>query len=156
MIEIERKFLVKNLDFVKYSVPHRIRQGYILTEKNRVVRVRIKDKKAFLTLKTSPVGFSRYEFEYEIPVDEAEIMLKEMCQKPIIDKVRFVHIQHGKKWEIDVFNGENEGLIIAEIELNSKDETFSLPPYIGKEVTYDERYYNSYIALHPYSTWDNR
>ena len=154
MIEIERKFLVKNLDFVKYGVPHRIRQGYIMTEKDRVVRVRIKDQRAFLTLKTSPIGFSRYEFEYEIPVAEAEIMLRDMCYKPIIDKVRFVHIQHGKKWEIDVFNGVNEGLIIAEIELLSKDEQFALPPYIGKEVTDDHRYYNSYIANHPYNTWE--
>lgn len=156
MIEIERKFLVKNLEFVKYSVPQRIIQGYIVAEEGRVVRVRIKDKKAFLTLKTAATGFARHEFEYEIPVADAEHMLQEMCQKPLIDKVRFVHLQHGKKWEIDIFNGENEGLVIAEIELQSKDERFAIPPYIGEEVTDDERYYNSYIAKHPYNTWEKK
>lgn len=153
MIEIERKYLVKNLDFVKYGVPHRIKQGYISTEEGRVVRIRIKDQKGYLTLKSAAQGFARHEFEYEIPVADAEQMLDEMCHKPIIDKTRFDLLHKGKKWEIDVFNGENEGLIIAEIELQSKDEEFKIPPFIDREVTDDPRYYNAYIAQHPFCTW---
>ncbi len=153
MIEIERKYLVKNLDFVKYGVPHRIKQGYISTEEGRVVRIRIKDQKGYLTLKSAAQGFARHEFEYEIPVADAELMLDEMCHKPIIDKTRFDLLHKGKKWEIDVFNGENEGLIIAEIELQSKDEEFKIPPFIDREVTDDPRYYNAYIAQHPFCTW---
>ena len=126
MIEIERKFLVRNLDFVKYGVPHRIKQGYVCTENDRVVRVRIKDKKGYLTLKTAATGFAHREFEYEIPLADAQYMLDNMCMKPIIDKVRFELIHKGKKWEIDVFNAENEGLVIAEIELQSKDEVFKI------------------------------
>lgn len=153
MIEIERKYLVKNLDFVKYGVPHRIKQGYISTEEGRVVRIRIKDQKGYLTLKSAAQGFARHEFEYEIPVADAEQMLDAMCHKPIIDKTRFDLLHKGKKWEIDVFNGENEGLIIAEIELQSKDEEFKIPPFIDREVTDDPRYYNAYIAQHPFCTW---
>lgn len=153
MIEIERKYLVRNLDFVKYGVPHRIKQGYISTDEGHVVRVRIKDKKGYLTLKNASRGFARCEFEYEIPVDDAQLMLDEMCHKPVIDKTRFDLLHKGKKWEIDVFNGENEGLIIAEIELQSKDEEFKIPPFIDREVTDDYRYYNAYIAQHPFCTW---
>ncbi len=153
MIEIERKYLVKNLDFVKYGVPHRIKQGYISTEEGRVVRIRIKDQKGYLTLKSASQGFAHHEFEYEIPVADAEQMLDSMCHKPIIDKTRFDLLHKGKKWEIDVFNGENEGLIIAEIELQSKDEEFKIPPFIDREVTDDPRYYNAYIAQHPFCTW---
>lgn len=155
MVEIERKFLVKNLDFVKYGVPHRIKQGYICYDDDRVVRVRIMDKKAFLTLKSASTGFARYEFEYEIPVADAEKMLQELCRKPIIDKTRFDLIHKGKKWEIDIFNAENEGLIIAEIELQSRDEEFKIPPFIDKEVTDDIRYYNTYIAQKPFCTWQS-
>ncbi len=153
MIEIERKFLVKNLDFVKYGVPQRIRQGYICAEPDRVVRIRIKDDKAFVSIKSASVGFARHEFEYEIPVPEVEIMLQEMCHQPIIDKVRFVLIHKSKKWEVDIFNGDNEGLIIAEIELQDKDEKVIMPPFIGEEVTDDPRYYNSYLALNPFKSW---
>ncbi len=153
MIEIERKYLVKNLDFVKYGVPHRIKQGYISTEEGRVVRIRIKDQKGYLTLKSASQGFAHHEFEYEIPVADAEQMLDAMCHKPIIDKTRFDLLHKGKKWEVDVFNGENEGLIIAEIELQSKDEEFKIPPFIDREVTDDPRYYNAYIAQHPFCTW---
>ncbi len=154
MIEIERKFLVTNLDFVKYGVPQRIKQGYICTDSDRVVRVRIKDDKAFLTLKNASTGFARNEFEYEIPVTEAQTMLDTMCHQPIIDKIRFVLIHKKKRWDIDVFNGQNEGLVIAEIELESQDESFIKPPFIGKEVTDDHRYYNSYIATNPFNSWN--
>ena len=92
----------------------------------------------------------------EIPLADAQYMLDNMCTKPIIDKVRFELIHKGKKWEIDVFNAENEGLVIAEIELQSKDEAFKIPPFIDREVTEDHRYYNSYIALHPFNTWSKR
>jgi adenylate cyclase len=155
--EIERKFLVKNLDFVKYGVPHKIKQGYICTDNDRVVRVRINDKKAYLTIKNSAVGYSRDEFEYEIPVKDAEFMLAQMCKKPIICKTRFDLLHKGKKWEIDVFNNENEGLIIAEIELKNEEEEFIKPPFIDIEVTDDFRYYNSYINEHPFmlGKWAN-
>jgi CYTH domain-containing protein len=152
--EIERKFLVKSLNFKEIGTPYRIKQGYLSTENNRVVRVRIYGNKAFLTIKSSAVGYSRDEFEYEIPIKDAQTMLK-MCIQPIIDKTRYIVYNEGNKWEIDVFNGENSGLIIAEIELKSRNSKFKLPDFVGQEVTTDGRYYNSYINLHPYSTWKN-
>ncbi|MDR1544272.1 MAG: CYTH domain-containing protein [Prevotellaceae bacterium] len=151
--EIERKFLVKNLFFKELGVPHKIKQGYICTEKNRVVRVRLYDEQAFLTLKSASVGFSREEFEYEIPLKDAEIMLQTLCIQPVIEKTRWVIPQGKRKWEIDVFEGENLGLIIAEIELENEAETFKIPEFIDKEVTGDVRYYNSFINQNPYSKW---
>ncbi|MDR3328449.1 MAG: CYTH domain-containing protein [Prevotellaceae bacterium] len=150
--EIERKFLVKSLDFKKTGTHYKIKQGYLSTENNRVVRVRIYGSRAFLTIKNSAVGYSRDEFEYEIPIKDAKAMLK-MCIQPIIDKIRYIVDYKGNKWEIDVFNGKNSGLIIAEIELKSPNSKFKLPDFVGQEVTADSRYYNSYINLHPYSTW---
>jgi len=151
--EIERKFLVKSMNFKEFGVCTEIEQGYICTEKERVVRVRRYGDRAFLTIKSASVGFARDEFEYEIPLDDAQKMLKTICIQPTIKKCRYVLYFEGKKWEIDVFDGENLGLIIAEIELESEDETFTIPAFIGEEVTGDIRYYNSYINNHPYSSW---
>jgi CYTH domain-containing protein len=154
MKEIERKFLVKNLNFKEFSDCRRIEQGYICTEKERVVRVRRYDNRAFLTVKSASIGFARDEFEYEIPVEDAQKMLKTLCIKPTIEKCRYVVYFEGKKWEIDVFEGENLGLIIAEIELENEFETFAIPDFIGQEVTSDMRYYNSYINNNPYNLWE--
>lgn len=142
MIEIERKFLVISNEYRSANVSH-IRQGYICGEKNRVVRVRIRDNRAFLTLKNAMIGFARNEYEYEIPVSEAEEMLETMCRKPIIDKHRFLYEHRGHTWEIDEFHGRNEGLVIAEIELEHIDDTFDKPPFVGKEVTGQKQYYNA-------------
>jgi len=148
--EIERKFLVKNLKFKELGYSYKIEQSYICIEDGRVVRVRRCSNHAFLTIKSASVGFSRYEFEYEIPVDDAQKMLETVCIQPTLKKERYVVIFENKKWEIDVFEQENSGLIIAEIELESEDETFNIPDFIGQEVTNDERYYNSYISKNPY------
>jgi CYTH domain-containing protein len=144
--EIERKFLVKNLNFKNLGICYEIEQGYICAEKERVVRVRRINNNAFLTIKSASIGFSRYEFEYEIPLKDARNMLKTLCFQPTIKKKRYVLFFEGKKWEIDVFEGENSGLIIAEIELKSEDEIFQIPDFIGEEVTSDVRYYNAYIS----------
>jgi len=151
--EIERKFLVKNLNFKELGVCTEIEQGYICTEKERVVRVRRYGDRAFLTIKSASVGFARDEFEYEIPLDDAQKMLETICIQPTIKKCRYVVPFEGKKWEIDVFECENSGLIIAEIELENENETFTIPDFIGEEVTNDVRYYNAYINQNPYNSW---
>ena len=151
-MEIERKFLLKNDDWRPLGTPVRYAQGYLATDSERTVRVRIAGTKAFLTIKGLSKGFSRKEFEYAIPVDEATEMLR-LCAFPAIEKYRTKVLFDGKIWEIDEFEGENKGLIVAEIELNSEDETFAVPAWIGQEVTGDIRYFNSCIAQHPYKNW---
>lgn len=154
-LEIERKFLVKG-DFRKQveSVT-RIMQGYICAEPGRTVRIRIADDKAFLTIKgpADASGMSRYEFEQEVPYSEA-LELQKLCIPGSIEKERFHVNFEGKCWEVDVFYGANEGLVLAEIELSSPDETVILPDWIGKEVTNDKRYYNSKLTKEPYNTWN--
>ena len=152
MIEIERKFLVVN-DKYKMGTPQRISQGYICSENDRVVRVRIKGDKAYLTIKNATIGFARNEYEYEIPVADAEAMLKTTCQQPIIDKTRYVLEYKGFIWEVDEFHGDNEGLVVAEIELDSREATFDHPDFIGEEVTGDARYYNACLFKNPYKIW---
>lgn len=154
--EIERKFLVKNNSYKSQSTAHHIVQGYICSEENRVVRVRIYDEQAFITIKNKTIGFSRDEFEYSIPIGDAQQMLETTCEKPIIDKVRFVMPFAGFKWEIDEFCRENEGLIIAEIELPDENTSFKIPDFIGSEVTGDARYYNANLYKHPFKTWINQ
>ena len=152
MIEIERKYLVVN-EHYKNGIPIRISQGYICSEENRVVRVRIKGERAYITIKNATIGFARNEYEYEIPVADAEAMLQNTCQQPIIDKTRYV-VEHGDfKWEVDEFHGDNEGLVVAEIELEDKDEVFELPDFVGEEVTGDARYYNACLFKNPYKDW---
>lgn len=154
MREIERKFLVSG-DFSKDIVSSsRIVQGYICSEKGRTVRIRIRGEKGFLTIKgpSYNAGLSRYEFELEIPFADAEELMK-LCEPTIISKVRYLANVGNHVWEIDVFHGKNEGLVVAEIELASEDETFERPCWLGDEVTGDRRYYNSMLTKQPFSTW---
>lgn len=144
-LEIERKFLVAD-DSYRHTATSssRIRQGYICRESGRTVRVRIRDERGFLTIKgPSPNGLSRYEFEKEITLDEADNLFR-LCLPGVIDKTRYlVPMADGHVFEVDEFYGANEGLVIAEVELSSEDEAFMRPPFLGREVTGDKRYYNS-------------
>ncbi len=156
MVEIERKFLVNSNDFkTEAFAQNRIAQGYLSSIPGRTVRVRIKGNKGFLTIKgaSNESGLSRYEWEKEIPVDEAIELLK-LCEKGIIDKTRFEVKIGNHIFEIDEFYGENEGLIMAEIELKSETETFEKPTWLGIEVSNDKRYYNSYLSQNPFMKWD--
>lgn len=149
-IEIERKFLLKDGSWrSEIAQKTSIKQGYLNSEKMRTVRVRVKGQKGFLTIKGKNNNATRKEFEYEIPLSEAEEMLS-LCEKPIIEKVRSEIIRGKNLWEVDEFEGENKGLIVAEIELESEDESFEIPAWIGNEVTHDPRYYNSSLISHPY------
>jgi adenylate cyclase len=155
MIEIERKFLVTSEAFKKEAfAQNRIAQGYLSSVPERTVRVRIKGDKGFLTIKSisNETGLSRFEWEKEIRVDEAKELLK-LCEKGVIDKTRFEVKMGNHVFEIDEFYGENEGLIMAEIELKSETENFEKPSWLGKEVTNDNRYYNSYLSRNPYRNW---
>lgn len=155
MIEIERKFLVKNDAYKLEAVTQkRIVQGYLSTDPERTVRVRIKGSQGYLTIKGkgSTSGTSRLEWEKEISLQEAEMLLP-LCLPGVIDKIRY-EIPLGKHtYEVDEFFGENIGLTIAEIELTNENEAFEKPGWLGNEVTGDERYYNAYISNHPFSTW---
>ncbi|HBD26130.1 CYTH domain-containing protein [Flavobacterium sp.] len=155
MVEIERKFLVTNRDFISESSENfRIVQGYLNSNPERTVRVRIKGDKGFLTIKGkgNDSGMSRFEWEKEIAVSEAEALLP-LCEKGAIDKIRYNVMYKNHLFEVDVFFGENEGLIVAEIELQSENESFGKPNWLGKEVTSDERYYNAYLSNHPFKSW---
>ena len=155
--EIERKFIVKG-DFSKEICnSQRIVQGYICSQPGRTVRIRIRGEKGFLTIKgpSDDKGLSRYEFEQEIPLPDAEQLLT-LCEPGVIDKVRHL-VRAGKHtWEVDVFHGANEGLVMAEIELASEDEPFEKPDWIGEEVSGDRRYYNSMLTKEPYSQWTKK
>ncbi len=152
-MEIERKFLVTNSAFKKEASPSLISQGYLNSDKNRTVRVRINANKAFITIKSKTVGISREEFEYEITVNDAEIMINNICEKPIIKKLRYLINFKGSIWEVDEFLEENQGLIVAEIELKAENEIFYKPQWIGKEVSDDPRYFNSSLIKLPFSKW---
>ena len=153
--EIERKFLVRNDSFKKLAYNYsRIAQGYICSGRGRTVRVRIRDEKGFLTIKgpAGENGLSRYEWEKEIPLDEAQELMK-LCEPGMIDKTRYL-VKSGKHvFEVDEFYGENEGLTIAEVELESEDESYEKPDFIGEEVTGDVRYYNSFLMKNPFTRW---
>ena len=149
--EIERKFLVQGTQW-RNEAGTRIKQGYLNRDKARTVRVRVRGDQAFLTVKGLTRGASRAEFEYEIPLADAEELLK-LSDGPLIEKTRYVVVHDGSKWEVDEFQGDNSDLVVAEIELRSKDEQFSRPPWLGREVTDDDRYYNSSLASHPYRAW---
>ena len=156
MYEIERKFLVNSLDWKKEAEGILYRQGYITTQVNGTVRVRIIGDRGILTIKGKSIGAKRLEFEYDIPLEEAKVMLDELCQKPLIEKYRY-KINVGKHvYEVDEFLGENEGLIIAEVELTTESEAFQKPNWLGKEVTDDNRYFNSNLVEHPYQKWTNK
>jgi len=150
--EIERKFLVKD-SWSPRDEGLKIAQGYLSTVPERTVRVRIKGGKGYLTIKGKNQGISRAEFEYEIPVRDAEEMLK-LAEQPILSKTRYLEQQDGFTWEIDVFEGENQGLIVAEIELPDEQAAFAEPAWLGEEVSGDVRYYNANLIKNPFSQWE--
>lgn len=153
-VEIERKFLLKNADWKQQITKQTtIKQGYLNAEKERTVRVRVYDEQGFLTIKGKSIGAVRPEFEYEIPLDDAIEMMK-LCHQPIIEKIRYEVELNGKTWEIDEFEGVNQGLTLAEIELNAEHEHVELPNWIGEEVTNDNRYFNSQLISNPFSSWE--
>ena len=152
-IEIERKFLVKDDSWRTSAFGKKYHQGYLNSHKERTVRVRTIDGKGYLTIKGIAKGSVRAEYEYEIPVADAREMLDGLCEKPLIEKTRYKVEHHGFVWEVDVFHGENQGLIIAELELDSKEQKFEKPEWIGAEVTGDSKYFNSNLIHHPYSQW---
>jgi len=155
MLEIERKFLVKSDDFKEQAfAENKIAQGYLSSIPERTVRVRIKGEKAFLTIKGvgNQGGMSRFEWENQIPIDEAVELLK-LCEKGKIEKTRYEIKSGNHIFEVDEFYGENEGLIMAEIELQSETEDFDKPQWLGEEVTNDERYYNAYLSKNPFKNW---
>lgn len=155
-IEIERKFLVKN-NLWKASANNGtdFKQAYLTSGGPCSVRVRKEGNKANLNIKSATLGILRQEFEYPIPLDEAEELLSLFCS-PTVTKRRYKVDYAGKTWEIDVFAGDNDGLIVAEIELDHPDEDFELPPWLGDEVSNEARYYNTELARHPFCTWENR
>jgi len=153
-VEIERKFIVNKQrweEAVK-SEPYYLRQGYLLTDADKTIRVRETSSKGFFTIKGISSGASRQEFEYEIPVEEAKELLNSFSISEL-SKYRYEIYFAGKLWEVDVFHDANEGLIVAEIELNSEDELFELPDWVTEEVTNDPRYYNSNLTLLPFKKW---
>jgi adenylate cyclase len=150
-IEIERKFLVSGSDW-RDSDPVYFCQGYLNADKFRTVRVRVAGGEGFLTIKGPTSGASRFEFEYSIPVDDARELFK-LCDGPLIEKHRRFIDYGGLTWEVDEFLGENEGLIVAEVELQSEDQVLDLPSWIGVEVTGDQRYYNSSLCRTPFKVW---
>ena len=155
MIEIERKYLVTSLDFKNdYFAKNEIAQGYLSSNPERTVRIRIKGTKGYLTIKGigNESGISRFEWEKEIELDEAKQLLK-LCEKGVIEKTRYEVKSGNHVIEVDEFHGDNNGLIIAEIELENENESIEKPHWLGNEVTNDERYYNSYISLNPFKNW---
>ena len=151
--EIERKFLVVGDAWRQGAIGMVYRQGYLCTTKERTVRVRVGGDKGYLTVKGSRTGVSRLEYEYEIPLGDAQAMLDTLCVRPLIEKTRYRIKHEGLVWEVDEFAGENAGLVIAEVELEREDQEVSLPAWVGNEVSMDDRYANSHLAEHPYSTW---
>lgn len=149
--EIERKFLVRGRPWHR-SEGVLFSQGYLNRDKERTVRVRIQGDRAFLTVKGLTTGATRSEFEYEIPVSDCRELL-ELCDGPVVEKRRHLVAYRGSTWEVDEFLGENSGLVIAEIELESEDQPFAKPPWLGREVTADPRYFNSNLAADPYRVW---
>ncbi len=153
--EIERKFLVVGDDWKKGAVGKRYRQGYLNSVKERTVRIRTIDDKAFLAVKGIKVDCTRLEFEYPIPLQDCNKMLDDLAERPIIEKTRYkIDAGNGLTWEIDEFYGANEGLVVAEIEVPTLDTKFDRPSWLGKEVSDDPRYFNSNLLAHPYSSWE--
>lgn len=153
-IEIERKFLLKDDSWQKEAKDLLVlRQGYIKNSVEKVVRIRTSNKRGFITVKGKTENLSRLEYEYEIPFSDAEEMLDSLCEKPLIEKKRFLIHHRGFNWSVDKFLGLNLGLVVAEIELETEEQPFELPPWTGQEVTWDPRYFNSNLIENPYSTW---
>ncbi len=152
-VEIERKFLLRDERWRALGHGVLIRQGYLSSHGDRIVRVRIVGQEAILTIKGRSQGATRGEWEYPIPLADAEVFLDTLCEKPIIEKYRYRIPHDGMTWEIDEFLGDNAGLVVAEIELEAEGQPFSKPDWIGEDVTHDTRYVNANLLRHPYSRW---
>ena len=153
--EIEKKFLVDMVKLPTLPKGHIMKQGYVPTQ-GITVRARISDEQAFLTLKGRATGLTRSEFEYPIPVEDAQQILDELCAHPLIEKTRYLIPYGDHTWELDIFEGDNQGLIVAEIELDSEDEQFELPVWTTEEVSYDRKYRNSNLVAHPFCSWNKK
>ncbi|GGB02359.1 CYTH domain-containing protein [Mucilaginibacter rubeus] len=153
-IEIERKFLVDREKWQLVTKPEAMyfRQGYIFSDEKKTIRVRVTDTEAYITIKGSTAGFSRSEFEYTIPAADGVQLLDNFAASEL-EKYRYRIIYASKLWEVDEFLGDNQGLLMAEIELGSEDEEFELPPWVTTEVTGDDRYYNARLSVHPFKNW---
>jgi len=153
-IEIERKFLLRNDGWrAEANAGTPFRQGYFSGPERASIRVRIEGESANINIKSAELGIRRLEYEYEVPLEEAEQMLNSLCEKPLIEKTRY-HVSYaGFVWEVDVFEGDNAGLIVAEIELPGEDTVFERPDWLGEEVSDDPRYYNVSLVTHPYGNW---
>ncbi len=152
-VEIERKFLVIGEEWKALAQPILMRQAYLSSSPDRVVRVRIEGELAFLTIKSANQGISRSEWEYPIPLSDAQEMLERVCEQPLIEKFRYRIPCGDHLWEFDEFLGQNAGLCVAEIELQAEHEAFLRPPWLGEEVSHDHRYANARLFKHPYSRW---
>jgi len=155
-VEIERKFLLANEGWRGQGHPTLMRQGYLVADPVRTVRVRIEGERAVITIKGKSTGASRGEWEYEIPVPDATELLDGLCEQPQVEKIRHRIAHAGHTWEVDEFLGLNAGLVVAEIELGAEDEAFEKPDWIGAEVTGDKRYFNSSLIRMPYSQWQDK
>ena len=156
-IEIEHKFLLANEDWrrsIQKSVKYK--QGYLSSQPTSSIRIRISDNQAWLNIKSATIGTERSEFEYEIPLTDAEEIITTLCGKPLIEKTRHLVPNDHNIWEIDEFEGDNQGLIVAEIELSKIGQNFIRPHWLGEEVTQDLRYYNNNLAVNPYKNWSNK
>ncbi|RFA24676.1 adenylate cyclase [Alkalilimnicola ehrlichii] len=152
--EIERKFLLKNDTWRSLARSSaRYRQGYLASRREVVVRVRLSDDTAFLTIKGEANGIRRLEYEYPLPIVDAEEMLDLLCERPLIEKERFFVPYGDHLWEVDVFAGDNAGLVLAEVELQDPDEVFVRPPWVGEEVSEDPRFYNANLVKYPFKSW---
>ena len=154
-LEVERKFLVAGTGWKARGQGVRVRQGYLSTVKERTVRVRTEDDRARLTVKGLTTGVARAEFEYDIPFADATCMLDELCERPLIEKTRYLVAVGRHTWEVDEFHGDNDGLVVAEVELASADEPFDRPPWVGAEVSHDPRYFNANLIARPFRTWND-
>lgn len=155
--EIERKFLLCDESWRSVAgtgTPYR--QGYLSLDKERIVRVRVKGEEAFLTVKGGRKGFTSAEYEYPLPLADAEEMLRDLCIPPLIEKMRYEIVHEGLTWEVDEFFGDNAGLLVAEVELESEEQEVPLPSWVGKEVTEDRRYANASLVSHPFKAWNAR
>ncbi|MEB0139119.1 MULTISPECIES: CYTH domain-containing protein [unclassified Undibacterium] len=152
-VEIERKFLVVNQDWKTQTEGSLLRQGYISGEPGRIVRVRIEAQQASLTIKGLATGIRCGEWEYPIPLADAEVLLAQVCVQPLIEKLRYRIAQDDVVWEIDEFFGANAGLVVAEVELTSEDQPFARPSWLGAEVSHERRYANANLQKHPYQAW---
>jgi len=152
-LEIERKFLVRGDAWKALGAGVAMRQGYLSTDPERVVRVRVEGDEATLTIKGRSVGAVRGEWEYAIPKADAEALLTQLALRPLIEKSRYRIPYEGMTWEVDEFYGDNAGLVVAEIELTAEDQAFAKPEWVGEEVTHDARYFNANLLRHPFSAW---